>query len=111
MVHYTRVLQGLTDYADKELISQMGGSLRGWMAGAAVALAMERGREIMAELIKNPMIKALGLVDGENIDVDALYRALIEQARKGSATVNIPLLGPVTFKESDVEALYRYIVG
>lgn len=111
MVHYTRVLQGLTDYVDRELISQMGGSLKGWIAGALVGIVMERGREIMAELVKNPMVKALGLADGENIDVDALYRALIEQARKGSATVNIPLLGPVTFKESDVEALYRMIIG
>lgn len=111
MVHYTRVLKGLTDYIDKELIGQMCGSLKGWIAGAVVALIMERGREITGELIKNPMVKALGLADGENIDVDALYRALIEQARKGAATVSIPLLGPVTFRESDVEALYRYITA
>ena len=43
------------------------------------------------------------------MDVDAIYSALLKQAQKGSATATLPLIGPVTFKAADVEALYRYI--
>lgn len=109
MVHYTKVLSGLAAYIDHELISQMGGSVKGWIAGAAAALMLERGKQAALEAMRAPMLKELGLVDGENVDVDAIYSALLEQARKGSATATLPLIGPVTFKESDVEALYRYI--
>lgn len=109
MVHYTKVLSGLAAYIDHELISQMGGSVKGWIAGAAAALMLERGKQSALEAMRAPMLKELGLIDGENVDVDAIYSALLEQARKGSATATLPLIGPVTFKESDVEALYRYI--
>lgn len=109
MVHYAKVLSGLAAYIDHELISQMGGSVKGWIAGAAAALMLERGKQAALEAMRAPMLKELGLVDGENVDVDAIYSALLEQARKGSATATLPLIGPVTFKESDVEALYRYI--
>lgn len=109
MVHYTKVLSGLAAYIDHELISQMGGSVKGWIAGAAAALMLERGKQAALEAMRAPMLKELGLIDGEDVDVDAIYSALLEQARKGSATATLPLIGPVTFKESDVEALYRYI--
>lgn len=109
MVHYTKVLSGVAAYIDRELISQMGGSVKGWIAGAAAALMLERGKQAALEAMRAPMLKEMGLVDGEDVDVDAIYSALLEQARKGSATATLPLIGPVTFKESDVEALYRYI--
>ena len=109
MVHYSKVLSGLAAYIDRELISQMGGSVKGWIAGAAAALMLERGKQAALEAMRAPMLKEMGLVDGEDVDVDAIYSALLEQARKGSATATLPLIGPVTFKESDVEALYRYI--
>lgn len=109
MVHYTKVLSGVAAYIDRELISQMGGSVKGWIAGAAAALMLERGKQAALEAMRAPTLKELGLVDGEDVDVDAIYSALLEQARKGSATATLPLIGPVTFKESDVEALYRYI--
>lgn len=109
MVHYSKVLSGVAAYIDRELISQMGGSVKGWIAGAAAALMLERGKQAALEAMRAPMLKELGLIDGENVDVDAIYSALLEQARKGSATATLPLIGPVTFRESDVEALYRYI--
>ena len=109
MVHYSKVLSGVAAYIDRELISQMGGSVKGWIAGAAAALMLERGKQAALEAMRAPMLKEMGLVDGEDVDVDAIYSALLEQARKGSATATLPLIGPVTFKESDVEALYRYI--
>ena len=81
MVHYTKVLSGVAAYIDRELISQMGGSVKGWIAGAAAALMLERGKQAALEAMRAPMLKEMGLVDGEDVDVDAIYSALLEQAR------------------------------
>ena len=62
------------------------------------------GRQIAVSL-------ALGIVDGENVNVDAILSQLRIQAQRGTATANLPLIGPVTFGLSDVDALERYIKG
>lgn len=53
----------------------------------------------------------LGLVDGENIDAEAVLAEMKKQAQKGTATVSLPVLGAVTFGPEDVDALYRNIMG
>ena len=58
-----------------------------------------------------PMIDALDIIDGENVDVDRLYAILRKQAQRGPATEKIPFIGPITFSISDVDALYRHIKG
>jgi hypothetical protein len=45
------------------------------------------------------------------VDVEAVYTEALRMAQKGSATVNVPMLGAITFGKSDVESLYRYIIG
>ena len=50
-------------------------------------------------------------IEGENIDVDAIYAELLKQAQKSSMTIDLPVIGPITFGTADVESLYRHIVG
>ena len=109
MVHYKRVVQGLSAYVEREIAGKMTGSINSWILGAAVGLVTTRADALLAGLLQNPMLTALHLVDGEMVDVDAIYGELLKQAQKSSATVSLPLVGAVTFKEDDVEALYRYI--
>ena len=111
MMHYTKVVQGLAMYAENELVGKIAGSLKGWSAGAAVAMLADRADAYVRGLLDNEMARTFRLVDGENVDVDAVYRYVLPQARKGSATVAIPFMGAVTFSEADVEAAYRYIKG
>lgn len=111
MVHYSRVIKGLTDYIDADILSKLNGSAAKWAAGAAVAIAARRADQIYQEIAKNPMVRALGVVDGENVDVETIYAELLRQAQQGSATLNVPVLGPITFGPADVESLYRHIMG
>jgi hypothetical protein len=94
---------------EREIASKMNGSFKSWMLGAAVGLVTTRADALLAGLLQNPMLTALHLVEGEMVDVDAIYGELLKQAQKSSATISLPLVGTVTFKENDVEALYRYI--
>lgn len=109
MMHYTRVLAGITGFVDEELVSKTRGSINSWLLGAAVGLMSSRAKDFVHKLAENPLAQSLGIVQGEEIDVDAIYGELIKQAQKGSATINIPLIGAVTFGPGDVDSLYRHI--
>ena len=47
----------------------------------------------------------------ETIILESGYEELLKQARKSPVTFNLPMLGNVTLNESDVQKLYRDIVG
>lgn len=111
MVHKSKVLSGVAAYVDNEIVAKMAGSWKAWLVGGVAGLAVSKAGTAIDELAKNPMVAALGIVQGENIDVDALYAELLKQAQKGSATVDLPVVGPITFGVADVESLYRHIMG
>ena len=111
MIHKSKIVSGLATYIDRELAAQFAGSLRGWgvaMAGGIVAARAERVLDVLAQI---PAVRVLGIADGEMIDEELLFATLAEAARKTSATAEVPLLGPVTFTEKDVDALRRYVIG
>lgn len=111
MIHYTRVLQGVANYVDNELVSKLAGSWKAWMLGGMAGIAVSRGEALFMQYKDNPVARALGLVDGENIDVDSVFAELRKQASKGTATMTLPVIGAVTFGTADVDALHRYIMG
>ena len=111
MIHYSRVISGLMAYIDNDIIAKMNGSMRGWGVGIVAGLLGKRAEQIFMTLRENPALKALGLIDGEMIDIEAVYAEALRMAQKGSATVNVPMLGAITFTAADVESLYRYIIG
>ena len=109
MLHYSRVIQGIANYIDNDLVSALKGSWKAWLLGGMAGIAMTRAEQIFNSVKDNPIMAALGLVDGENINADLLYSELKKQAQKGTATATLPIIGPVTFGPSDVDALFRYI--
>lgn len=111
MVHKSKVLNGIAAYIDDEIIPKMAGSWKAWVFGSAAGIAVSRADGIISEAANHPAIKALGLIEGENIDIDTIYTELRKQAQKGTATVDLPIFGPITFNVNDVESLYRHIMG
>lgn len=111
MMHYTRVIQGLMAYADAEILSKLHGSLKAWMIGAILEAVGDSAENVYRQIQTIPMIDALRIIDGENVDIDRAYALLRKQAQHGPATEKIPFVGPITFTLSDVDALYRHIKG
>lgn len=109
MVHYSRVLQGIAAYIDNELVKSLAGSWKAWALGGMAGIAMSRAEQLYRSIKDNPVIAALGLVDGENVNTDLIFTELKKQAQKGTATATLPIIGPVTFGSADVDALFRYI--
>lgn len=109
MVHYTRVIQGIAAFIDNEIVGKLTGSWKAWVLGGAAGIAVAKAQDIFMQYKDMPLLASLGLVQGENINVDAVYAELKKQAQKGTATLSLPVVGAITFGPSDVDALYRYI--
>ena len=111
MVHYTKVSNGLMAYARDEIVSRFDGSLLGWGVAIASGIIASRTREIFEAVRSHPALKIAGVIDGEMIDIDLIYAEALKASQKTSATVNVPVIGAITFTTKDVESLYRYIIG
>lgn len=110
MVHKSKVLYGIASYIDDEIVAKLAGSWKAWVVGGAAGIAVSRADAILAQLAENPVIRALGLIDGENIDVEGIIAELRKQAQKSPATITVPLIGPVTFGPMDIDSLHRHIM-
>lgn len=111
MIHKSKVLHGVAAYIDDEIVSKLAGSWKAWAVGGLAGIAVSRGDALISQYANNPIVKALGLMDGDMIDVEAIATELRRQASRGPATIDVPLIGPITFGPSDIDSLYRHITG
>lgn len=111
MIHYTRVVQGILAYIQNEMAAKLAGSWKAWALNILAGMASTKAETLMRELGKNSIITALGLIEGENVNVDALMGELRKQAQNSTATIDIPVIGAYTIGINDVNALDRYIRG
>ena len=111
MIHYSRVIQGLLTYIENEMAAKLAGSLKAWLLRGMVGIASAKAEPLFRTLARNPIVTALGLIDGENVNVDAIMGELRKQAQAGPATIDIQWIGPYTVGIQDVDTLDRYIRG
>lgn len=109
MYNYNKVMSGITKYIDNEIVSKLN-DWRSWVLGGALGISLSKFDTVFDELKKNEFVKMLGVIQGDMVDVDTIYKELKKQAGKGSITFTIPMIGALTLSEKDVEALYRYII-
>lgn len=111
MVNIEQVKQGFARYIDAEFTNKMTGINR-WLVGGIAGIAILRAENIYNHLKDMPFIKMLDVVDENGmIDIDIIYNAFLDQARRGEAVIDMPMVGQTKFNEHDIEMLYRYIVG
>ena len=100
MVHINRVIENAMAFVDDDLIPKMP-KLEG-IAFAAMAPFVVRAK--VPGLLK--LVEGTELVDGENVDVERLYR---EFKSKSQGKWPIAMMG-FTFREDDLDTLYRYLM-
>lgn len=110
MMHYTRAVNGMMKYVDEEIISKMAGGWKSWLVGTMAGVIGSKAELMMREYANNPTLKKLGIIDGENLDVELIYNELRKQAGKGNVTANFPIVGAITFDQHDVDKLYQYML-
>ena len=83
-----------------------------FVSGVTLGVISYRIDRTMQVLKDNALVKALGLIENDMIDDDALFAAMREQMnRQGSLRIDIPWIGNLTFTAPDIDALQRSIRG
>lgn len=50
----------------------------------------------------------LNVTDGENIDIDAVYNAVLPYA-DDAIKIDIPAIGEISLNREDIDKIYRYM--
>lgn len=105
-----KLANGIVNYADTEVISNLPTHGK-WIVGAGMGILTSRINEMIDDLSGNALVKAAGIIDENGmIDVDLLMSNLKNSAnRYGKMTVQIPVVGALTFSEADIDSLRGYI--
>lgn len=110
MVTKEQLLNGILSYIENDIIPSLPTAGK-WGLGTISVLVASRYNDIFAELIKNPVIKAMNVVDDNGmIHIDTLGNAIKQSAEKyGQLVVAIPLLGTMSFSAKDIDRLRERI--
>lgn len=108
MVTYEQVMNGLTKFIDAEIISQLSGNQK-ILLGIGSGVALRKGENLYNGLKNNSMIKMLGIINEDGIDIETLYEEAKKQTQKEAIRVDIPMVGTLKLNGEDIEKLYSYI--
>ena len=105
-----QLIRGVINYADNEVINNLPVSGK-WVMGTGIGIATAKAQSIVAALQQHPVARAMGIVDDDGmIDLDLVAKCMKDSAsRYGKMTLQVPLVGRLTFSDQDIDALRGYI--
>ena len=96
-------------YIDSEIMPKLTGWRKVGM-GAYIALAARNAGGLITKYKDHLAVAVLNVTDGENIDIDAVYNAVLPYA--GDAIkIDIPAIGEISLNREDIDKIYRYMKG
>jgi hypothetical protein len=110
MVEFEKVIDGIVKYIDVELLPKMN-SLQDFTARVLIGRIINNTETLKNTLVNNGYIRTFGIVDSDGlIDVEGLAEDIKKEiSRKGEISLEIPLIGKLTFVPTDVDVLHRMI--
>lgn len=109
MYEYNKVINGIAKYVDTEIVDKITGWKK-WVVGSGIGLALSNATEVFNQLKNNEFVKMLGVIDKEDkVNVDKIYKEMKKQAKKSAVTFDMPMIGPITLNEQDVDKMYELI--
>ena len=109
MVHYKKLIYAAKRYIESEIAGKFPGSIKGGILSFAAFVIGDRGEKLFMQYKDNPMIAALGLIDGENVDDELLMQFLRSKVQTGTITLPVPIAGNMDFNAQDVETFARLL--
>lgn len=106
-----QVVNGIINYADNEIMSKLPTASK-WIMGTGLVLAANKANKVAESLRDNAIVKMLDVMDEDGmVEVDELIDAMKASADKyGKVSVDVSMIGKLTFSSSDIDDLRRYIV-
>ena len=110
MVHVDKVKNGVVKFIDTEVVNKLPG-WKSWVFGAGAILMLSKADAIIERAKEHPMVKMMGVIDGDMVDVDALYAAFKKQAQTvGAVDISVPAIGDMRMGVADIDRLYNFIM-
>ena len=111
MLEIARIKDGLMLYALERMMPMLD-SKGQFLLGVGIGTISKRAEAFVAKMAENELIKALGVIQGNQVDWELLYTAALDQMkRQGKLTWDVPLLGRLTFSEQDLRDLHTCITA
>lgn len=107
MTSIEQIKNGIQRYVDYDLSPGLP-ELAQAMIGGAVALYIAKAETILRRLSGEPYVAVLGIIDGDQVDVEAIHDAFAPRV-KGTIPVKLPLIGSMSFDRAEVEKLFERI--
>lgn len=100
----------MVNYADNEVINNLP-TIGKWLMGTGIGITTAKIDDVVKALNHNAMAKKIGIIDDDGLfDLDLIAENLKKSAnRYGKMTIQVPLVGQLTFSEEDVDTLCKYI--
>lgn len=110
MVNINKVKNGIVKYLDAEVINKLPG-WRSWVFGAGAIIMLSKIDTIIDAIKEHPVVKMMGVIEGDMVDVETLYAAFKKQAQTvGAVDINIPMIGDLRMGVADIDRLYNFIM-
>lgn len=109
MVSLQKVQTGVTRFIETEITAQF----TGWqklLAETAIGLYMAQLPTQLEALAKNPIFAGMGVIKGDQVDVDRLYTELDRHFQQ-PVSLTIPMLGTAQFTRENLATLYQMILS
>ena len=110
MANIAQIQRGFVQFVDTEVATAFDGWQKAIVGGVAGLLASN-----FPNLIKvygaHPIVAALGVYDpvSGNVNIDALYNAIVPKMGQEKIPLNIPKLGTIRLGQDEIGLLARYI--
>lgn len=105
------IQSGLAKFIDREIVP----NLSGWdkvLVGGGGGLLAARLPQLLEQYSEHPIVGALGIYNKENgnVDIDALYQAVVPYVGTEPLPIQIPLIGiTIKIERRELDSLYAYI--
>lgn len=113
MVKFEKVLDGLSRYINKNVYPNIGNDWQELMMRLAVGRILNNPENVKQMVLSNGFVRTFGIIDSEgNVDIENLAKDLKREiSNKGKITVEIPMLGKMSFVPADIDEIYQEITG
>lgn len=103
---FEQIIEGLNRYIDREIYPGLN-DLQEMLARIVVGRFNEKAESVKEWMMGNGFVKTLGIIDSDGmVDIDGILHDLRREIeRKNGMTVDVPLIGKITFHASDVDAV------
>lgn len=112
MVKIQQVEQGLALYIDNEIFPQLADETQVKKYGVSVisACAIKLLSNTIKKAEDNAFINMLGIIDGDNVEIEMLLDIMKEKMPEEGFKAKIPIIGNVAFNKNDIDLLRDYII-